>query len=98
MDVINREKIISELNIIAENAQEYYKKPIHMGGGEYTFLGWTIHPSLAFTRYGRYSVTVSPQHITLVGTGITLGFDGKNFIKITMSAGPNSVTYTSIQN
>ena len=98
LDVINREKIICGLRIIVEDAQAYYKKAANMGGGGYTFSGWTMHPALSASYYGRYSATVSPQHIVLVGTGVTLGFDGKNFVKITMFSGPNSVIYTSIQN
>ncbi|PKL84293.1 MAG: hypothetical protein CVV24_00345 [Ignavibacteriae bacterium HGW-Ignavibacteriae-3] len=98
LDVDNRDQIIKELNIIADNAREYYKKPVRLGGGGNTFFGWTLHPSFSATRYGRYRTIVSGQNITVIGTGITLGYDGINFVKVVLISGPNTITSITIDN
>ena len=65
----NRDGVVSELNNLAANAQQYYRTPTAMGGGGYTFTGWTIPVHLDSTANGTYTITVSAQTVTIVGTG-----------------------------
>ena len=65
----NRDGVVADLNNIGSNAMQYYRKPTAMGGGGYTFTGWTIPVEIDTTPNGSYSATVAAQSITIVGTG-----------------------------
>jgi len=65
----NRDSIVSDLNNLGTMAQEYWRRPGAMGGGDRTFTGWTIPTHTDTTPNGTYSATVSAQSMTIVGTG-----------------------------
>jgi hypothetical protein len=65
----NRDGLVADLNNVGAMAQQYYRKPTAMGGGGYSFTGWTIPAELDTTPNGIYTATVSAQSITIVGTG-----------------------------
>ena|ERR1035437_370239 len=65
----NRDGLISDLNNLATNAWQYYRKPTSMGGGGYTFTGWTVSAELDTTANGIYTANVTAQTVTLVGKG-----------------------------
>lgn len=88
----NRDAMISDLHNIGAFAQEYYRKPTTMGGGGYSFTGWTIPPSLVKTGNGSYTAKVGATIITIVGTGNERGNDGKNKVKATAIVTPTSIT------
>jgi hypothetical protein len=65
----NRDGIVADLTNLAATAQQFYRKPTAMGGGGYTFTGWTVPAELDTTPNGIYTATVAAQTVTLVGKG-----------------------------
>jgi len=99
----NRDAVISDLTTIAAMAQQFYRKPVAMGGGGNAFNGgdgFTIPPTLQQTANMSAAVglTVNAQDIELVGTGTETGDNGTSEILITMEVSPNAITSTSIDN
>ena len=90
----NRDAVISDLNTIGNFAQQYYRKPSSMGGGNYTFTGWTIPPAIDTTGNGTFAATVAAQTVTLVGTGNETGNDGSAKVKATATITPTNITVT----
>lgn len=88
----NRDGVISDLNNLGAMAQQYYKKPVSMGGGGNTFTSWTIPSGLDSTANGTYSPTVSAQQVVIVGTGTETGNNGTSGVKATATVGPSSIS------
>ncbi len=87
----NRDAVISDLNNLGAMAQQYYKKPSSMGGGNNAFTGWTIPTGLATTANGTYTVTVQADSVNIVGTGMEKGNDGTNNVKATASVSATNI-------
>ncbi len=85
----NRTSMISELNNMGSQARKYYLETTQLGGGNQSFTGWTIPPGMTQTGNGNYIATVTPQLVTIVGTGIKTGNDGVGKVKLT-----NYITFT----
>ena len=64
----NKDGIVSDCTNLAAMAQQYYKKPVSMGGGAQAFTGWTIPPGLAGTANGDYTALVTATDVTITGT------------------------------
>jgi len=102
----NRDAVIADLTTLASMAQQYYRKPIAMGGGSNSFdastgsggTAWDVPDQLDTTANGVYTATVSANSVTLVGVGNETGNDGSNPVRVTMVVGPNSITSTTINN
>ncbi len=94
----NRDAVISDMTNLASLAQQYYRKPGALGGGDRTFTGWTVPSSLDTTGNGLYAVTTAAQSITLVGTGNENGNNGTSVVKVTMVVGPDAISSTTINN
>ncbi len=90
----NRDAVIADLNTIGNYAQQYYRKPSSMGGGNNTFTGWTIPPAIDTTGNGTFVATVAAQTVTLVGTGNETGNDGSAKVKATATITPTNITVT----
>lgn len=75
-----KDGIVSDLNNLGSMAQQYYKKPVAMGGGGNTFTGWTIPTKLATTPNATYVLTTGAQTITIVGTGFMKGNSGSTIV------------------
>ena len=65
----NRDGVVADLTNLATNCQQFYRKPTAMGGGGYTFTGFTIPAEIDTTPNGNYAATVAAQTVTLVGKG-----------------------------
>src|ERR1035437_5550183 len=72
----NRDGIVADLTNLGANAQQWYRKPTSMGGGGYSFTGWTIPTGLASTPNGSYTITVSATNVIIIGLGNEKGTDG----------------------
>ena len=99
----NRDAVIADLTTLASMAQQYYRKPIAMGGGGQSFdastgsggAAWTIPVQLTSTANGNYSLTSGTQSITLVGKGTEV-VSGTDTVEVTMVVGPSAITSTTI--
>ena len=94
----NRDAVISDLTNLTSMAQQYYRKPTALGGGNRTFTGWSLPSALDTTGNGIYTVTIAAQSVTLTGTGNETGNNGTSAVKVTMILGPDAITSTTINN
>ena len=88
----NRDAVISDLNNLGAMAQQFYQKPLSMGGGNNTFTGWTIPTGLSTTANGTYSITVLAQSVSIVGTGTQKGNNGTSNVQATATVGPTGIS------
>ena len=65
----NRDSVVSDLNNLGAIAQQYWRKPGAMGGGDRSFTGWTIPTHTDTTPNGVYVATITAQSVSIVGTG-----------------------------
>ena len=67
-----RELLINECVNMANLAQQYYNKPLEMGGGNQSYIGWTIPAELDSTTSGTYIIEDSNNsELILMGTPFT---------------------------
>lgn len=88
----NRDAVVSDLNNLGAMAQQFYKKPISMGGGGNLFTGWTVPVSLANNANGAYVENVAAQLVTIVGTGKEPGNNPANPVQCTATVTPTQIT------
>jgi len=73
----NRDAVTSDLANLASMAQQFYRRPAAMGGGNNTFTGWTLPSQLDTTANGIYSLDTSSgsQTVVIIGVGTEPGND-----------------------
>jgi hypothetical protein len=64
-----RDLLINEGMTVANNAREFFYKPIPYGGGGYSFTGWQIPPQMVTSANGSYTATVNSDNVEIIGTG-----------------------------
>ncbi len=73
----NREQVVADLNIIAADAQAFYRRSIQQAGGQSSFLTYRIPFGFNENANGTYAVkSVIKDQIVLTGTGVEPGEDG----------------------
>lgn len=66
----NRDAIVSDLQHLAYTAQQYYKKPQMLGGGDNSFVGYSIPDGLSSNVNGTFVLTsVAANQVVFTGTG-----------------------------
>ncbi len=90
----NRNAVNADIITISSIAQQYYRKPANMGGGDNSFTGFTIPANLASTANGSYTAVVSSQSITVTGTGVVKDENGENSVSI-VTVTPSAITVDS---
>lgn len=66
-----QDAVVSDCTTIGAMAQQYYRKPVAMGGGGNSFVGFTIPTKLASNPNGTYVASAaSAASITITGTPI----------------------------
>jgi hypothetical protein len=53
-----KDELVSQSMAIAANAQQFYKKPLAMGGGGNSFANYVLPPKMSYTANGSYSANV----------------------------------------
>jgi Tfp pilus assembly protein PilE len=103
----NRDAITADLTNLAAMAQQFYRKPVALGGGGNAFdaskgaaAAWAPPASLSPTANMSAAVTptVGAQTITLVAVGTETGTDGAAKVKVTMVVSPTVITSTTVNN
>ena len=79
----NRDAVVSDNMNLAALAQQFYKKPTELGGGNNTFTGFTIPTYLASTANGAYTAVVAAQTVTITGVGVVENSAGKSYKAVT---------------
>ncbi|MDX1700741.1 MAG: hypothetical protein R3250_08995 [Melioribacteraceae bacterium] len=92
-----RNEVINECALLASEAQLYYRRPVTLGGGGKSFLGWEIPQEYQTTVAGSFSLSaaVTSDEVIITGTGneeVTAG----DSIKVEMRVTPLSYQTTII--
>ena len=66
----NTDAVVADLTNISSMALQYYRKPLALGGGNNSFVGFTIPASLATTGNGTYTITTPGTAATIVFQGV----------------------------
>ena len=89
----NQDAVLQDCLNISARAQEWYIKPISIGGGGRVFTGVTmaaLNIDVANDN-GSYALTVAAQSLSIAGTGV----EGSPLV-VTVVAAPDSITSTAI--
>ena len=89
-----KDGVVSEMTNLGALAQQYYKKPVQMGGGGDTFnggTGWAVPTKLATTSNATYTAVVAAQLVTITGISNQNGNSGSAIV------GTGTVTPDSIK-
>ncbi len=92
----NRDSIVSELNNLSTLAIQFYKKSSTYGGGNYSFISWTIPSKLDTTSNGMYSLTCTDQTATITALGREVGDDGATPIEMIAVITSSSIGITIV--
>lgn len=93
----NRDAVTNDLVNLAARAQQYYRRPTALGGGQGSFASialsqLTSKPSNANGSYALSSPTATS--VTLTGTGVENGNDGATPVEVEMIVYADSMTTT----
>ncbi len=88
----NKDGVVADNLNIASLAQQFYKKPTAMGGGNNTFTGFTIPSNLQTTANGTYTAVVAAASVTITGKGNVQDADGKVYQVVTTVTANNIST------
>jgi len=75
-----KDGVVSDCVNLGAMAQQYYKKPVSMGGGGNAFdnsnggTGWVIPTNLQNTANGTYGSAAGPQTVTITGTPLEASY------------------------
>lgn len=85
-----RNNVTNELVNLAAMAQQFYQKPIALGGGSRTFTGWQIPAELSSTANGSYKIeSIDAQQIILIGTGNEV-VTGNDSVQVQIEINPST--------
>jgi len=79
-----RNNVINDCVNLASIAQQYYRRPIALGGGGKSFSGWNIPADLSTTANGTYSAVVNNDNIIITGVGNEV-VTGRDSIEVAMT-------------
>lgn len=85
-----RDLLINEGLTVANNAREYFYKPVTYGGGGYSFDGWQIPSQMVTSANGSYTFTANPTSVEIVGTGNEL-VSGTDLVQVRFIVTSDSV-------
>ena len=92
----NRDAISNDLVNFASRAQEYYRRPIMVGGGGGSFMGFTLG-SYTKNADGVFELdAVTRATLTIKGTGVELGYDTVNPVKLVIQVTADSVRVSEV--
>jgi hypothetical protein len=92
----NRDAISNDLVQFASRAQEYYRRPAVLGGGGGSFVGFTLG---TFTKNadGVFELdAITQPTMQIKGTGIELGYDSVNPVKLVIQVAPDSIQVSEV--
>ena len=70
-----KDELVNQNMAIAADAQQYYSKPISMGGGNLDFTNYVLPTKMSTTTNGKsYLVTTAGQKATIVATPNKFGW------------------------
>ncbi len=91
-----RNNVTNELVNLASMAQGYYMRPTTMGGGNHSFVGWTIPGQLKVTANGNYNAAVDQDSIVITGIGNEV-VTGNDSVQVKISVRPDKYRVTIVK-
>lgn len=79
----NKDAMINDLNNIAAHASQYRNRPTSIGGGQGSYIGYSIPSKLASNPNGTYAATPSANSVSIVGTS---SVNAKNTISVVVDS------------
>ena len=75
----NRDQLISDVTHLSNNAQQYFKKPKELGGGNNKFTGWIMPEYFEDYEYGTITAKIDKKgkKIKINAIGTEIGKKGK---------------------
>ncbi len=97
----NRDAVTNDLVNLAARAQQYYRRPTALGGGQGTFAGLTADATglkkltsmpNGTNANGTYTISTAgtSTQVVLRGLGVEMGNDGSNPVKVIMNVWADS--------
>jgi hypothetical protein len=79
-----REQLINHSLTILSKAEEYYKKPVDLGGGGGSYQGFTLPSDLTRNELGRFKINLAANknRVNINARGDVTGNDGENPVRI----------------
>ena len=65
-----KDEIVSQCIVIGANAQQFYRKPVAMGGGGNSFTNYVIPEKMSYTANGTYLPAAGDQQVTITATPV----------------------------
>ncbi len=62
--------VAMDLGNVASSASQYRRRPLSMGGGEGSYIGFSVPPDLSVTASGRYSVAASKDSVVAMAMDV----------------------------
>ena len=93
----NRDAVTNDLVNLAARAQQFYRRPTALGGGQGSYAAVTLQDltSKPSNANGAYSqVSNSATQVVLRGTGVEDGNDGATPVQVTMTVFADSMSVT----
>ncbi len=91
----NRDAVVNDLTNLAARAQQFYRRPVSLGGGGHSFIGFNISAREGNNPNGSYIASgASATEITLTGTGTELNDTGDS-VQVVMRVTADSISVTS---
>lgn len=91
-----RDQVINEGISVANNALQYYNKPKTLGGGGYSFNGWSIPNQMKSSPNGSFVENVGPNSVEIIGTGNEM-VSGTDSVKVKFVVTKNGIVTTVLR-
>ncbi len=94
----NRDAVVADLNNLAAQAQQYYKKPTSLGGGGNSFVGFSIPTGMSSNANGTYTISTAGTATSIVfqGVGTEKGDNGTSGVTHRATVTATSITITKV--
>ena len=90
----NRDQLITTLNDLGVLAQQYYKKPVELGGGGGSYVGWNMPTDFSQTEAGKFKANVNRNRVRLTATGTEIGMNDRSNVRVTCRVDQNGIRMT----
>ncbi len=92
----NRDALSNDLVNYASKAQEFVRRPVMLGGGGGSFIGWSMG-SDARNADGAFDISsITPTSVDIEGVGIELGYDEVNPVRLVIKVTADSVKVVEV--
>ncbi len=78
----NRDQLVSAVYDLGASAQKYFVKPIAIGGGGKSFIGWKVPSSFDKTEYGTFTAAPREKRLDLCAIGTQTGKNGFTNVRV----------------